>query len=214
MGSMSPVNTKGSDRINERPSKNVHHGIRLAESLGFRLNQLVTINFAHTALPEKRTSQSFKLIRSSFTKWSRRPRKKDFLLSAPPTYVWVIENPSSSGNLHAHWAVHVPSGRLDDFKAHLDKWVAQFAGKVYSDKVIDVRPTHSGPLGLERYLLKGLHAPLCRKYGIRHKDQGFVYGKRVGHSENVGPVQRALWVSRGIHPRATNWRENKYGKQT
>jgi hypothetical protein len=200
----------GSDHINEKPSKNFHHAIRLAKSVCLPLNRMVTVNFSHTSVPPEQTDRSFRTIRAAFGKWARRPKQSNVMEAVPPTYIWVIENPGSNGHLHVHWAVHVPAARYKDFTKRLEKWVRDVAQDSYSNKVVHIRPVKN-ELGLERYLLKGLHKPLAKKYGIRYRPQGFVTGKRIGHSKNLGPVERAKMCALGVHPKSKPWVENKYG---
>ncbi len=47
-------------------------------------------------------------------------------------------------------------------------------------------------VGLRRYVLKGA-ADCWYRYGIRHKDQGIVIGKRCGYSNNLGEMARSRY---------------------
>lgn len=77
-------------------------------------------------------------------------------------------------------------------------------GKVHSVTAIDIRPAHT-PMAVEKYILKGLHPTLARTFNIDHIPQGWVTGKRIGHSKNIGPVQVAEMRRQGVYPPARRW---------
>jgi hypothetical protein len=193
---------KASDLIRLLPSRNLHHGIRLAARLFLPLNLFVSINFALTDCPEENTDIAFAKLRAQFGKWVRRPQKADRGTEAPPTFVWVIEN--QNGILNSHWLVHVPTARHSEFTAKLPEWLRVATGKVHSVTAIDIRPAHT-PMAVEKYMLKGLHPTLARTFNIDHIPQGWVTGKRIGHSKNIGPVQVAEMRRQGVYPPARRW---------
>jgi hypothetical protein len=193
---------KASDFIKHLPARNLHHGIRLASSLGLTLNLFVSINFSLTDCPEDSVDIAFAKVREHYGKWIRRPRKAASEHQAPPTFVWVIENPD--GCLNAHWLLHVPAARLDEFPTKLDRWLGAAAGTVYSDKAIHIEPAIT-PTAVGKYMLKGEYPSLAREFGIRPVYQGWVTGKRIGCSKNVGPYQVAEMRKQGKHPPARRW---------
>src|SRR5665213_2362470 len=191
-----------SDLIGRLPSRNVHLGVRLACILNLDLNQFVTFNFTQTACPPESADLAFAKLRASFGKWARRPGKSRWLVAVPPTFVWVIENPNDI--LNAHWAVQVPVERQAEFAANLPKWFEAAVGEVYSDNAIKIKPVTNDE-GLKAYFLKGLHPSAARTFGIRHLYQGWVTGRRIGHSKNIGPVQVRKWRNLGVFPPAKRW---------
>lgn len=202
---------RASDYIRHLPARNFHHGIRLAESKGLSLNTFVSINFSLTDCPEKQTDLSFQQLRTTFGKWVTRPQKDAAALKAPPTFVWVIEN--QNGCLNAHWLVHVPTARQSEFRAKLPDWLGRSAGQVYDNKAIDIREAQH-PTRIGKYMLKGMYPSLARDFGIRPEYQGWVTGRRIGHSKNVGPVQLAHMRRLGKHPPASRWIHGKYKRTT
>jgi len=145
---------KSSDFIKHLPARNVHHAIRLSFSLGLPLNLFVSINFSLTNCSADSTDTAFAKIRERFGKWITRPRKAASEHQAPPTFVWVIENPD--GCLNAHWLVHVPAARQDEFQEKLDSWLGAAAGTIYSDKALHVQPAKT-PTAVGKYMLKGMN---------------------------------------------------------
>ena len=100
--------------------------------------------------------------------------------------------------------VHVPREHHADFKANLQKWLEDAVGDVYSEKAIKVKRVTNAE-GLKAYLLKGLHPSLAKLFGIRYENQGWVYGRRIGHSKNIGPVQVKKWRDLRMFPPAKRW---------
>jgi hypothetical protein len=191
-----------SDLIGYNPSRNIHLGIRLASMIGLDLNLFVTFNIGLTACNPEFADRAFAKLRAAFGKWANRPAKAQTMTAIPPTFVWVIENPNEC--LNAHWLVHVPQKRQAEFRRNLPKWLEAAMGEVYSEKAIKVKPITSAE-GLKAYLLKGLHPALARTFGIRHEYQGWVFGRRAGHSRNLGPVQVKRWRDLQVFPPAKRW---------
>jgi hypothetical protein len=196
------IKRRASDLIGQKPSRNVHLGVRLARTLGFELNQFVSFNFTQTACLPENADLAFAKLRASFGKWARRPGKSSWAAAVPPTFVWVIENPNDC--LNAHWLVHVPDEREAEFEANLPKWFESAVGEVYSDKAIKIKPVTNAE-GLKAYFLKGLHPSIARMFKIQHAYQGWVTGRRIGHSKNIGPVQVKKWRNLGMFPPAQRW---------
>ena len=174
-----------SQHINRKPASNMAHAVRVAETLGLPLNQLVTFNFAHTACPDHLVSRQFQKLRDNhFGKWLTR---KGSGRPKPPAFIWSVEN--SGGCLNVHWLVHIPKGRVEDFRAQLPGWLAAVAGEVSCTTAIHVRHAPT-PQGAAKYISKGidpLYAPFFR---IRHVPQGQIHGKRAGTSKSLGPTAR------------------------
>jgi len=199
---------KQTDCIMLRGGRTLFHAGRLARSLGLEPNLFVTIRFWETSVSAADTSAAFSQIRAKFGKWIQRPSKRFSGILAPPTFLWVIENPENKGCIHAHWLVFVPPARQHDFAIKLDKWLAS-SGHVYSSQPFHIEPVDA-LIGAIAYMLKGQFPSLARYYGIRPEPQGWVTGKRSGCSENIGPTQHALLCRAGKHPRPERWRVNKY----
>jgi hypothetical protein len=198
---------RASDYIRQLPARNLHHGIRLAESKGYGLNTFVTFCFSLTGCPEEQTDKAFQKIRTNYGKWITRPSKDVARYKAPPTFVWVIENKDCC--LNAHWMVHVPTTRQNEFQDKVEEWLNSATGIIYSDKAIDIKQV-TNPKGLEKYMLKGMFPTVARDFGINPEYQGWVTGRRIGHSKNIGPVQVARMRKQGKFPRAIRWIQNKY----
>jgi hypothetical protein len=199
---------KQTDCIKLRGGRTIFHGVRVARTLGLEPNLFVTIKFWQTSVPEIDTSVAFSEIRAKFGKWVQRPARGFASFFAPPTFVWVIENPEDRGHLHAHWLVYVPPARQEDFTRKLNKWLAS-VGQVYSPEAIHIKPAPT-LIGAAKYMLKGQFKSLARYYGIRHEYQGWVTGKRSGCSENIGPTQHERLWKAGKHPRPKRWRVNLF----
>jgi hypothetical protein len=200
---------RATDYIRQIPARNLHHAIRLADSKGLSLNTFVSINFSLTACPEEETDLAFQKIRFTFGKWVSRPSREAAEHKAPPTFVWVIENQSNC--LNAHWLVHLPAARREDFQERLPAWLESAAGLVHSPNAIDMRPA-SNPKGAGCYMLKGMYPSMAQNFGIEAEYQGWVTGRRIGHSKNLGPVQLGIMRSLGKHPRARPFILGLYGQ--
>jgi hypothetical protein len=159
-----------SAHINRKPASNMAHAVRVADALGLRLNQLVTFNFARTACPDHLVSRQFQKLRDNhFGKWLARKGKSQ---PRPPCFVWSIEN--SGGCLNVHWLVHIPEGRVHDFRSRLHTWLEAVSGEVACTTAIHVRHAPA-PQGAVKYMSKGidpLYAPFFR---IRHVPQGLAW---------------------------------------
>ena len=196
-----------SDYIRQIPARNLHHAIRLAESKNLPLNLLVSINFSLTTCPEELVDRALQSIRNAFGKWITRPGRRAGLPRALPAFVWVIEN--KDGCLNAHWLVHVPASRHDDFFTRVSVWLEQAVGVIKDTRALHIQEAVN-PKGLGRYMLKGMYPSLARYFEIRSEYQGWVTGRRIGHSRSLGPVEAARMRDQGLHPKAQRWRVGKY----
>ena len=199
---------KQTDFIKLRGGRTLFHAGRVARSLGLEPNIFVTIRFWETSVSATETSEAFSQIRAKFGKWIQRPSRRFAEYVAPPTFLWVIENPKDEGFIHAHWLVFVPPARHHDFAHKLYKWLTSIA-RVYSPQPIHIEPVDA-LVGAVEYMLKGQFPSLARYHGIRPEPQGWVTGKRSGCSENIGPTQHASLWRAGKHPRPQRWQINKY----
>jgi hypothetical protein len=177
--------------IGRKPASNLWHAFNFAAEISRPLTLFVTLNFSLTDCPPELATAKFRLIVETFTRWWRRPSRRD-RLGQPGAfaYVWVAEN--GGGQAGIHWVLHMPAGRRADFAARLAQWMATNAGSVQPG-AIDVRDAYSPP-GLRRYLLKGCdpnYAAFCK---IDFEAQGVVHGKRSGVSRSL---QRAARDSAG-----------------
>ena len=111
----------------------------------------------------------------------------------------ALENPH--GNLNAHWLVHVPEQRQDEFKKAVLLWLETAAGEILDKGAIRFDAPYN-TRGLARYMLKGVHPGVAPFYGVRAEPQGFVRGKRSGFSRNIGPTQKRILREDGKYPEA------------
>jgi hypothetical protein len=203
-----PEKRKQSEYIRPRPSRNVHHAISLAKVKGLPLNRFVSLNFSLTDCPEASTDLAFRRVREFFTKWTNRPHKKARAHAAPPTFVYCIENQNSV--LNAHWLVHVPTARHAEFAAKLEIWLIKATGGVYDElRAINIQSVTSAR-GVGKYLLKGLYPSMARNWDIRPEYCGWVTGRRIGHSQNIGPVEMERMIIAGQFARPKRYVQGKY----
>jgi hypothetical protein len=188
-----------SHHIQRKPASNLIHAIRVAQALKTPLNQFVTINFAHTRCPPALVSQQFEKLRDNyFCPWLRRSKRPRARVK-PPAYVWVVEN--AGGCAAVHWLVHIPKGRVTDFKKRLVDWLAVIAGEVSCVSALHVRHARR-PLGAGKYMLKGMDPVYAPFFRIRYEAQGVVHGKRSGFSRGLGPTARRKIQTAGLLPMA------------
>jgi hypothetical protein len=180
--------------IHRRPAVNLHHAQRYAEMIGLPLRLFVTINFTLMDIPPDAAVLAFRTILTQrFAPWLRRSSLNGAGLA--PTYVWVME--AAGGRLAAHRVLHVPSKLVWLFKEKLALWLSSITEDDLPPRALNIKPVTS-PIGLRRYMLKGVDAPWAVHLGVRHVDQGIVFGKRSGFSRNLGPSARK---SGGYTPR-------------
>lgn len=210
-GGHDPRKRRMSEYIRPRTSRNVHHGISFAKERGLPLNRFVSINFSLTACAPEDTDLTFRRVREFFHKWTTRPPRKARAHAAPATFVYSIEN--QNGVLNVHWLVHVPASRHDEFEEKLRLWVAKAAGTVYDElKAVHIKPVTSAR-SAGKYFLKGMYPSMARNFDVRPEYCGWVTGRRVGHSQNIGPVERERWILAGKLARPKQYVINKYNQQ-
>jgi hypothetical protein len=188
-------------QIGRKPAANLHHATRLAERIGYPLNQFVTINYSKTPCDANDTSACFRqLLASWFARWLRRHPKNQ--KACPPTYVWAFE--AAGGQLAVHWLVHIPRGFIREFWRMLPQWVEATAGTIEGPGAIKHRRIYN-ITGLKRYVLKGMDPHFARAWQIRPSPQGLVIGKRSGFSRNLGPAARRAQSYRPRRQQAGQW---------
>lgn len=188
-------------QIGKKPAANIHHATRLAERLGYPLNQFVTINFSKTpCLPEHATAAFRTLLASWFARWLRRHHKNR--KNVPPAYVYTFE--AAGEQMAVHWLVHVPRGIIREFWRMLPEWVIATAGPLDGPGAIKHRRVYN-IIGARRYILKGMDPHFAAQWKIRPSPQGIVIGRRSGFSRSLGPAARRSSGYRAQRRQAGQW---------
>lgn len=190
--------------IKRRSASSIHHAPALAEAQGTPLTHFVTINLSEAGVAPEQASEIFAKLRDAkFSPWMRRPPRNSGHTKARPTFAWVLEN---GGNvIAAHWLVHLPEGRVTDFRERLPSWLGAVTGTAAQAvaPVIHMRPAYR-PRGARKYMLKGIEPGIAPFYGIRPEDQGAVDGKRAGVSQSLGPTVKRRLREEGRYPSGRN----------
>lgn len=198
--------------IRRKPASNLHHAVRIAKAIGLPLTHTVTLNFSLVAVDQRLAGRAFARLRTQlFGHWARRPSRKHGGKAFTPTFVWVVE--AVDGFVHIHWMLHLPCGRITDFRERLPSWVAAVAGEIQGENALTFRVAYN-PRGFARYMLKGMDPALAETYGIDPKAQGLVHGKRSGFSQNLGPAAKRALRQAGQYPRARPFRYAPIGVQS
>ena len=174
-----------STHINRRPAVNIHHARRCATAWGCPLNTHVSLNLSQCGFSENEAVQVFrKLISERFSPWPRRNAVNDNGLS--PTYVWAIEAPH--GKVGSHWLLHLPDHLIPAFSRRILSWL-EGLGAILTPTAVLITKVHN-PIGLSRYILKGIDTVWAKHLAVIPVPQGQVIGKRSGFSRNLGPTAR------------------------
>ena len=199
----------------------LHDVIELARAADFAwfvgapLNRFITINLSLAGISLAHVQE----FRTTFL-----ARARDWLKyhDADFHFVWTMESQTA---LNLHLLCHVPPQLWrKGFKARLNDWLAEAGGipkarAIHTDRAGD--HLHAYPHALDsnypigcrsrlRYMCKGASPSVCHAFGIDHKPQGRITGKRSGFSESLGPAARARenWSwdvsERAIMPSAPN----------
>lgn len=153
-----------SEHIRRKAASNIHHAVRLAETIGCPFTHFVTINFERAGIPEHAVHEVFQYIREvKFGPWCRRPGRGLAHLRCSPTFAWVRE---ATGAYGAHWLLHIPKGREEQFAEKLQQWLAEAAGHPVGNEVVDIKPAYN-PWGAKLYMLKGTDPVYAPFYGVR-----------------------------------------------
>jgi hypothetical protein len=175
--------------IKRKAAASLLHSARTARALGRPLNTHVTLSLWHLGLSPENASGFFREVRERhFQRWSAYiPRGTMKPRNGDPTYTWVIEAPE--GRAHVHWMLHLAAGQKRAFRSALLRWIRRRSGQTdIPDSVVNIAPVRNAE-GLKLYLAKGMDPHLARLWGITHRDQGQVRGRRAGTSRNLGPAE-------------------------
>lgn len=188
-------------QIGRKPAANIHHATRLAERIGYPLNQFVTINYSKTQCPPEEATAAFRnLLSDWFARWLRRhPKNKK---RWRPAYVYVFE--AAGDQIAVHWLVHIPRGLIREFWRLVPEWVTATAGTIDSPAAIKHRRIY-GLIGAKRYILKGMDPHFAHIWKIRPTPQGLITGRRSGFSRSLGPAARRTADYRPQRYRAGHW---------
>lgn len=139
--------------MGQRAAQTLYYAFEMAKRVGLPFTHVVTINFAATKCAEVDACSAFaKLRRDLFGKWARRPNKGAGT-AVEPTWAYAFENvrfeqaitevgAADGHNVHVHWTVHIPSGRLKDFEHRLWGWVEKVTGGIEDASAIHIRPAN------------------------------------------------------------------------
>jgi hypothetical protein len=127
-------------------------------------------------------------------------------------YAWVLENNEVVG-IHCHILMHWPWHLQTGLDTQLRKWLRLSGGEYHKgvlqwsdtngDEGVGVRFSNSA---VARYLLKGADPVFCRHWGLDHKPQGKITGKRLGVSRSLDVSARSqTWEGRLKFPLAVPW---------
>lgn len=134
------------------------------------------------------------------------------IYGVPAVYVWVLEG--ADGEVHMHALLHIPPRLALELHKMLPDWMRAI-GLAYYEGITDIdcigvfwgsdrRTSKTGRSRLcltpyffslrhvVSYSLKGAVPEFCAEWGIQHKPQGKIIGKRTGTSESLGPRARRL----------------------
>jgi hypothetical protein len=164
---------------------------------GQPLNRFVTINFAQAGFTGD-AHAAITTFCNAAGAWLLRHSGKS------ACYFWVLENAPGAG-LHVHIGIHVPEDLRKDYLERQRGWLKAagiaFVKRVLKSKRIKGSETleldlprylGKGLRGLTLYFAKGLEPSQCEEFGVRHKPQGIIIGKRCGFSATLGSAQRAM----------------------
>lgn len=186
--------------IGHKAAQTNYYAPRQAAAIGLPFTHMVTINFASTAIDPRLAAQAFARLRTNhFAKWARRPRKGCAPAFAP-TWSYAFENsrdgapfttmePGDPHNLHVHWCLHIPPGRVHDFSQRIWDWLETVTGGVLGGaETIDIRSDRNN----HGYLISGAPESIVQIYGrgVKATDEGIVIGLRADSSRNIGPTRR------------------------
>ena len=204
------MHSPSSVSIGAKAAQTSYYAEEQARRINLPFTHMVTINYAHTNIDPHLATMSFsRLRRSYFNKWAMRPSRSGGV-AFTPTYAFAFENvrdgrpfmtiePGDPHNVHVHWAVHIPPGRLADFERRIWAWVEATTGGITGGgETIHIAQSRAH---LGGYLVKGTSAPLAEFYarGREAEPQGIIIGRRANTSRNLGPTaRRALDRELGI----------------
>jgi hypothetical protein len=166
-----------------------------AWKVGLPLNRLITINWALAGLSDAEARHATGRFLKLAGDWVRTRGQRI-------AWVWVRENGAGEGT-HVHILLHLPPG-LSLARLQLG-WIKRISGRAYRRDTIDTRriagsrlaPSamaehyHRNLSNVLNYLRKGVDPELAARLGIRRvRATGYIEGKRVAWSQNIGDAAR------------------------
>jgi hypothetical protein len=185
--------------ISKRQTANLIAALQFADEIGLPLNVSVDIAWIFfSGTVDDRTR--FARWQERLSKWARRH-------GFPLAMIWTREV-GKYGSPHTHALIHVPPLLIQDgtFKHALERSLEPEGGPIHN-KAIFIRLAYR-PLGKLLYNLKGTDPKHASDFGIRPAYQGFLSGKRVGFTQNLGPGARRKATTREVGPASsypTEW---------
>jgi hypothetical protein len=200
---------RSSDVISARAMSEIPQAANAAIYRGCRLDQFLTVHCSRGGISLFEVHVFITAFTKSVGDWLR-------LRGAPLAWIWVLENPPMHG-LNWHFLLHVPEEHIAAFKRVYRKKLELAGANVRPARVAKLKPVRErdDPFnskyreeleGLLRYLLKGGEPEMCQRLWIKHVNQGFIIGKRVGFSEFLGPKARAK-------AKPSRWHHYRHGRR-
>lgn len=174
--------------IGRRGARSLLHAPRTARAIGRDLNVFVTIRLWQLGSDEWTVAEHARAIRSDwFARWSQRSAKRGkYPANGTPTHTGVIE---TDGGIHMHWMLHIRPENLEWFEQSLKARIKrQFGVDELPDDIIMIKTAHN-PDGLKLYFAKTVEPRYAKAWGIRPAPSGYINGRKVWTSLNLGPAQ-------------------------
>jgi hypothetical protein len=178
-----------------RQATNIMEAVRFAKSVGLPLVAHLTIHWSLTDAGDDPHGTLFAKLREGLDKWLHR---HGIAFAA----VWARERQASGQSevVHCHLLFHLPvdyrTKKLPQVEATISRLINRHGRGISDERVIKL-VIHQNPDG--KYLVKGGGPKIWKKFGLRKEHrrlQGFIYGKRCGTTENIGPAARKRWRKR------------------
>lgn len=209
-----------SQKIGMKAARTLYYAEEQALRIGWPLNTSVTLLLSEMGLGLEEAGPTFrKILNRRFANWVRRPAKKQARYAAPPTWTYGLENKKDGyevtcadglHNVHAHWTVHIPEARREEFQSELDLWIDEVAGtRFWKESIRRVRAIDD-PGNVVRYTIKGADEMVARHFRVPEEKisgQGIIIGRRTGTTRNIGPsARRDLDKKLSISRKRRMWR--------
>lgn len=192
-----------SHKIGMKAARTLYYAEEQAQRIGRPLNTSVTLLLSEMGLGLVEAGPTFrKLLNQRFSNWVRRPPKQKARYKSPPTWTYGLENKKGDHeivcvdgphNIHAHWTVHIPEARRDEFHSELDVWISEICGtRLWKEDIRRIRRIND-PGEVARYAIKGAEEMVARHFRVPEKKisgQGVIVGRRTGATRNIGPTAR------------------------
>lgn len=174
--------------ISNKTTRSVRRAAALARDWGWKFNTLITIRPASLGFEFNESCDGLRKLRTNITEYVKRHSGK----TENHGFVWCIENPDECLNLHIVLKMDRSlEGRL---RKKIENWTEKLVGP-YDPLSIHIREV-TRPKGLVDYMLKGAGSLYAQGVGLNAVDQGIVFGKRAGFSQNLGPKRWKEYRSR------------------